>query len=148
MHFRKTWFLVAAPLAVFAVAPLPATLKRAAPAALRSARLRGGFGGWRRARWAQPFKGITANGTLQPGLFSIRSTGIPTAPVRARREHVPRRADTGAAPAHPLSRRRRGVAEVGEPAPLLRQGVSFEEMKAAQRDAANAMLAASLSAKG
>src|SRR5687768_12548512 len=31
---------------------------------------------------ADPFKGITSDGTLQPGLFAIRSTGVSTAPVR------------------------------------------------------------------
>src|SRR5260370_41027347 len=31
---------------------------------------------------AEPFKGITTNGTPQPGLFSIRSTGVSTEPVR------------------------------------------------------------------
>src|SRR5688572_19666002 len=29
-----------------------------------------------------PFKGVTANGTVQPGLFTVRSTGVSTAPVR------------------------------------------------------------------
>ena len=31
---------------------------------------------------AEPFKGVTANGTITPGLFPIRSTGVSTAPVR------------------------------------------------------------------
>ena len=31
---------------------------------------------------AQPFKGITTDGTVAPGLFAIRSTGVSTAPVR------------------------------------------------------------------
>src|SRR5260370_35722116 len=31
---------------------------------------------------AEPFKGITTNGTPQPGLFPIRSTGVSTEPVR------------------------------------------------------------------
>ena len=31
---------------------------------------------------AEPFKGITANGQVEPGLFAIRSTGVSTAPVR------------------------------------------------------------------
>src|SRR6187399_125492 len=31
---------------------------------------------------AEPFKGITANGKIEPGLFHIRSTGVSTAPVR------------------------------------------------------------------
>ena len=32
---------------------------------------------------AEPFRGITTDGNVQPGLFEIRSTGIPTAPVNA-----------------------------------------------------------------
>jgi hypothetical protein len=31
---------------------------------------------------AEPFKGITTDGTIVPGLFPIRSTGVSTAPVR------------------------------------------------------------------
>src|SRR5262249_50796361 len=31
---------------------------------------------------AEPFKGITANGTVVPGLFPIHSTGVSTEPVR------------------------------------------------------------------
>src|SRR5262245_50587883 len=30
---------------------------------------------------AEPFRGITTNGTVQPGLFKIRSTGVSTEPV-------------------------------------------------------------------
>src|SRR5438477_216923 len=32
---------------------------------------------------ADPYKGITTNGEIQPGLYAIRSTGVSTAPVRA-----------------------------------------------------------------
>ena len=31
---------------------------------------------------ADPFRGITTNGRIEPGLFSVRSTGVSTAPVR------------------------------------------------------------------
>src|SRR5262245_3153344 len=31
---------------------------------------------------AKPFKGITTSGTVEPGLFAIRSTGVSTEPVR------------------------------------------------------------------
>src|SRR5262245_31724235 len=31
---------------------------------------------------AEPFKGITANGQIEPGLFALRSTGVSTEPVR------------------------------------------------------------------
>ncbi len=35
-----------------------------------------------RPAWRQPFKGITANGQIETGLFAIRSTGVSTEPVR------------------------------------------------------------------
>src|SRR5215471_5332253 len=31
---------------------------------------------------AEPFKGISTNGQIEPGLFAIRSTGVSTEPVR------------------------------------------------------------------
>ena len=31
---------------------------------------------------AEPFKGVTTDGTVRPGLFPIRSTGVSTKPVR------------------------------------------------------------------
>jgi hypothetical protein len=30
----------------------------------------------------QPFKGLTATGTIEPGLFPIKATGVSTRPVR------------------------------------------------------------------
>src|SRR5262245_11889970 len=30
---------------------------------------------------AEPFKGITTDGTIVPGLFSIQHTGVPTTPI-------------------------------------------------------------------
>src|SRR6476469_7732614 len=35
---------------------------------------------------AEPFKGITANGTIEPGFFGIHSTGVSTAAVRTAAE--------------------------------------------------------------
>jgi len=37
---------------------------------------------------AEPFEGITANGTVDPGLFSICSTGVSTEPVRKAAENL------------------------------------------------------------
>src|SRR6218665_1263603 len=31
---------------------------------------------------AEPFKGVTADGTVVPGLFGVKSTGVSTAPVQ------------------------------------------------------------------
>ena len=97
---------------------------------------------------AQPFKGITTNGSIQPGLFAIRSTGVPTAPVRTA-------ADAFLASLSPEQRKRilfpvddEEWRKWANPHIYFRQGVAFEEMTAAQRDAAFAMLRESLSAKG
>ncbi len=43
---------------------------------------------------AEPFKGITTNGTVAPNLFSIRSTGVSTEPVRAPPPHSSNRSTT------------------------------------------------------
>ena len=96
----------------------------------------------------EPFKGITSNGTVVPNLFPIRSTGVATAPVRT----------AAAAFLASLSadQRRRTVFPVDDVEwrkwanqhVYFRQGMSFDEMSAAQREAAFAMLGASLSAQG
>jgi hypothetical protein len=96
----------------------------------------------------EPFKGITTNGTVAPNLFSIRSTGVSTEPVRAAaaafltslgetlRKKTVFRADD-------VEWRKWANQHI-----YYRDGVSFEEMNAAQRDAAFRMIEASLSAKG
>jgi len=97
---------------------------------------------------AQPFKGITTNGTVAPGLFTIRSTGVSTAPVRQAAEaflkslSAAQRAKTVFPVDHVEWRK------WANQHPYVREGVSFEEMTPAQRDSAFAMLGASLSAKG
>ena len=97
---------------------------------------------------AEPFRGITTNGQVQPGLFSIRSTGVSTEPVR-------KAADAFLAA---LSQEQRNKTRF----PVnddewrkwmnqhfyLRQGVSFAEMNDAQREKAFGLLRASLSANG
>jgi len=97
---------------------------------------------------AQPFKGITTNGTVAPGLFTIRSTGVSTAPVRQAAEVFLKSLSA--------AQRTKTVFPVdhvewrkwANQHPYVREGVSFEEMTPAQRDTAFAMLGASLSAKG
>ncbi len=96
----------------------------------------------------EPFTGITTNGTVTPNLFSIRSTGVSTEPVRTaaaaflqalnaeQRKKTVFRADD-------VEWRKWANQHI-----YYREGVSFEEMSAAQRDAAFRMLEASLSAKG
>ena len=97
---------------------------------------------------AQPFKGITATGEIERGLFAIRSTGVSTAPVRAAAEALlagltnVQRAKTTFAADDVEWRKWMNQSF------YVRQGVSFLEMTPAQRDLAFALLRASLSAKG
>ncbi|MGQ0734045.1 MAG: DUF3500 domain-containing protein [Acidobacteriota bacterium] len=94
------------------------------------------------------FRGITATGTLEPGLFPIRATGVSTEPVRAA-------AAAFLASLTPDQRRSTsyGVAD-DEWRKWMnqhfyrRQGVSFEQMSDTAREAALSLLRASLSARG
>jgi hypothetical protein len=97
---------------------------------------------------AEPYKGVTTDGEPVRGLFPLRSTGVSTEPVRRAAENLLKS----------LSReqRARTAFKVDDDEWrkwmnqhfYVRQGVSFEEMSAAQRDAALALLSASLSARG
>ena len=97
---------------------------------------------------AAPFKGITTNGTVAPNLFSVRSTGVSTEPVRAAAAAFLKSLD------EPQRKKTMfGADEVewrkwANQHIYYRDGVSFEEMSAAQREAAFRMIEASLSAKG
>ena len=108
----------------------------------------GGFGQMEARALAEPFKGVTTSGTVQPGLYSIRSTGVSTEPVV-------RTATAFLAALTPEQRAKteypvdddewRKWANVHR---YPRQGVSFDEMGQPQKAAAHALFAASLSAKG
>lgn len=97
---------------------------------------------------ADPFKGITTNGIVQPGLFSLRSAGVSTEPVRKAATAFLAALDTG--------KRKRTTFPVDDVEWrkwmnqdfYIRQGVSFQEMSDSQREAAFALMRASLSAKG
>lgn len=97
---------------------------------------------------AEPFKGITTNGAVEPGLFSIRSTGVSTEPVRKAAEKL--------LAVLTKEQRDKTLFPVDDPEWrkwmnqhfYIRQGVSFLEMSEAQRQAAFGLIAASLSAKG
>ena len=82
---------------------------------------------------AEPFKGITADGTIQPGLFAVRSTGVSTDPVRVAADRVPGLALGTAAPEDDVRGGRLGVAEVDEPALLYPAG---RELQGDERRAA------------
>ena len=99
-------------------------------------------------RLADAFVGVTTNGEVVSNLFEIRSTGVSTAPVREATEAFLDTLD---------SDQRRGTMFDQDDMEwrrwanqhiYFRQGISFEEMNPVQRDAAFAMLGASLSAKG
>ena len=97
---------------------------------------------------AEPFKGVTSDGTIAPDLFAIRSTGVSTAPVQ-------KAATTFLAALTPEQRTRASFGlDDAEWRKWMnqhfyrRQGVGFDEMTPAQREAAFGLLRASLSARG
>lgn len=97
---------------------------------------------------AEPFNGITTNGTVEPGIFSIRSTGVSTSAVRTAAERF--------LASLTREQRARTMFAVDDPEWrkwmnqhfYVRQGVSFKEMTEAQRRAGFDLLGASLSARG
>jgi hypothetical protein len=97
---------------------------------------------------AAPFKGITASGTIEPGLFAIKSTGVSTEPVRKAADAL-----LAALTAAERDKSTFGVDDVEwrkwmNQDYYVRQGVSFLEMTEAQRETAIQLLRVSLSAKG
>jgi hypothetical protein len=97
---------------------------------------------------AEAFKGITANGTVQPGLFPIRSSGVTTEPVQKAAAAflaalTPEQKGKTLFPVDDIEWRKWMNVHRYE-----RQGTSFKEMTEAQRNAAFALMRASLSAKG
>ena len=97
---------------------------------------------------AEPFKGITAAGTIEPRLFAIRSTGVTTAPVQ--------KAAATFLQALTAEQRAKTTFAVQDDEWrkwmnqhfYRRQGVSFQEMSEPQRESAFGLLRAALSAKG
>jgi hypothetical protein len=96
----------------------------------------------------QPFKGMTANGTIEAGLFPIEATGVSTRPVReAAQRFLQALTD---------EQRSKTTYAVDDEEWLkwnnvhryARQGVNFKEMTEAQRERAFGMMRAGLSAKG
>jgi len=97
---------------------------------------------------AEPFRGITTNGTVQPGLFTLHSTGVSTGPVRT--------AVTAWLATLSAEQRAKATFAIDDVEWrkwmnqdfYVRQGVSFKEMSEAQRAAAFGLMKAALSAKG
>jgi hypothetical protein len=123
-------------------APKPPPPKRSPAELLRLSRAAETLG------LADPFKGITANGQIQPAGFAIRSTGVSTAPVRAAAEAFL----AGLTPAQ-AKKSLFGVDDIEwrkwmNQSFYVRQGVSFLELDDEQRERAFGLLRASLSARG
>jgi len=102
----------------------------------------------RQDRALEPFKGVTTDGTVIPGLFPIMATGVSTAPVRAAAHRFlaaltpEQRARTSFPVDDPEWRLWNNVHRYA------RQGTSFKEMTETQREAAFGLLRTALSAKG
>jgi hypothetical protein len=96
----------------------------------------------------EPFRGVTANGTVEPGLFPVKSTGVSTEPVRkAAVAFLAGLTDAQRAKTKfPIddSEWRKWMNQHF----YVRQGVSFLEMNEKQRELGFALLRASLSANG
>jgi hypothetical protein len=100
-------------------------------------------------RVAEPFKGITTDGTIVPDLFPLQATGIPTDPIR--------RAALAFLAALSPGQRQAASFDLASDAwrrwwnihpYLMRHGVQLEDLADHQREAALRLLAATLSAGG
>lgn len=97
---------------------------------------------------AEPFRGITTDGKVRTGLYSIRSTGVSTAPVRKAAEAflgaltAEQRAKTSF-PVDDLEWRKWMNQDF-----YVRQGMGFLDMTEAQKEAAFGLMRSALSAKG
>jgi len=97
---------------------------------------------------AEPFKGVTTDGRIVPGLFKISATGVSTRPVREAADAFLKGLSA--------DQRKQTLFPVGDDEWRKwdnrsfppRQGVGFGEMTERQRELAFGLLRASLSAKG
>ena len=97
---------------------------------------------------AEPFKGLTANGIVEPGLFPVKPTGVST--------DASRQASEKFLAALNEEQRKKTAFAIDDPEWrkwmnqhfYQRQGVSFLEMNDAQRDAAFSMMGAAMSPRG
>jgi hypothetical protein len=97
---------------------------------------------------ADPFKGITTDGNVLPGIFEITPTGVSTEPVRnAAEKFIASLSNVQLArtmfPVDDIKWRKWMNQHF-----YVRQGVSLQEMTDAQREAAFGLVRASLSARG
>jgi hypothetical protein len=139
-------------VAALALAPSASSQRGAAPTqethAQRAERFRQMSAAAEGRGLAEPFRGITTDGHVVPGLFEIRSTGVTTEPVR-------KAADAFLA-ALSQAQRDKTLFTVDDVEWrkwmnqdfYVRQGVSFLEMSEGQREVGLRLLRAALSAKG
>ena len=97
---------------------------------------------------ADPFKGITTNGTITPGLFQISPTGVSTEPVRnAATKFISTLSKVQLArvlfPVDDIEWRKWMNQHF-----YVRQGISLQEMTPTQRDGALGLMKVSLSTRG
>jgi hypothetical protein len=97
---------------------------------------------------AEPFKGVTADGKIVADLFAIKSTGVSTEPVKKAADAflAALTAEQRVKTAFPLDddEWRKWMNQHF----YVRQGVSFQELSAPQRESGLALLKAALSARG
>ncbi len=97
---------------------------------------------------AEPFRGVTADGSVVPGLFALRSTGVSTEPVQ--------RAAAGFLQSLTREQKVRTAFAVDDDEWrkwmnqhfYVRQGTAFKDMTGPQTEAALGLLRAALSARG
>jgi hypothetical protein len=98
---------------------------------------------------AQPFVGITTDGRVNDGLFSLRSTGQSMQPIKEAADAFLESLGTWAGPRVQFPVDAREWRQwANNTRPMLRHGVLLEDLTLAQRAAALAMLQASLSEHG
>ncbi|MSO51025.1 MAG: hypothetical protein CK533_03235 [Acidobacterium sp.] len=97
---------------------------------------------------SEPFKGITANGSIAPGLFGVRSTGVSTESVRKAADAFLAALSSAARSATQFKVDDDEWRKWMNQDFYVRQGVGFNDMTEAQREAGFALLRAGLSAKG
>lgn len=140
---RKSWLVFAAALCCAV-----ALWSQNQPGAGILERFRRMSAEWEAKGLAEPFIGIRTSKGIEPGLFTIRSTGVSTEPVRLAAEAFLQSLTE--------DQRRKTSFDVRDDEWrkwmnqhfYQAQGVSFSEMSDAQRDLAFGLLKASLSAKG
>ncbi len=148
MHTTKTRLVPAICFLLLIGAALHRTARSQQPSGSRTERFESMSRDAEKRGLAEPFKGVTTDGTVVPSLYPMRPTGVSTVPARKAAEAF----------LASLSQQQKGKTMFPVDDPewrkwmnqhfYLRQGVGFLEMSEAQREAAFGMLHAALSPKG